>query len=71
MSGYRLLRFDCNEETQRQWALWFPGCGERPLLIPDGNARELLADFVRQGGSLPNPDAIESESGDGQWELFE
>lgn len=70
MSGYRLLRFDCDDEAQRQWALWFPGCGERPLLIPDGNARELLADFVRQGGSLPT-DAIESENGDSQRELFD
>lgn len=70
MSGYRLHRLDCDGEPQPQWLLRYPGCGERPLVIADGNAQELFADFIRQGGSLPNPDAIEYENSDGQRELF-
>lgn len=70
MSGFRLLRFDSSGEPQPQWALWYPGCAERPLVIADGNMAELFADFVRQGGSLPT-DAIESENGDSQRELFD
>jgi hypothetical protein len=70
VTGFRLLRCDVAGEAQPVWLFSFPGCGERPIAIADGNLRELLRDYVTQGGTIPIADDLSEPTAERQGTLF-
>lgn len=56
--GFRLAKCDIDGEPVPSWLLFWPGCGDRPIVIPQGNLADMVADFVRQGGVVPAPEDV-------------